>query len=92
MLADDAAIRPQSLRRAMLAPDRYLAALLAEIPDEDLAAELGAARCCVWKLRFCGWPRVDRWENDLGLMAALVGADVGRLEGLLQRCGVQPPC
>ena len=43
----------------MLKPDRYLAAVLGEIPDADLAIAIGALPTQVWKLRLarCGRPR-----------------------------------
>ena len=64
-----------ALRRAMLRPDRYLAAALAEWPDEDLAAETGADPGKVWQLRLCGWPRNSAWAADVRQLAALVDAD-----------------
>jgi hypothetical protein len=55
--AEDSGLRPvpraQLIRRAMLHPERYLAAALAEWPDEDLAASCGAAPARVWLLRLC---------------------------------------
>jgi hypothetical protein len=90
MLADDSALRAQSLRRAMLRPDRYLAAALAEWPDEDLAYARRADPVQVWRLRLCGYPRSDRWHHDTQQLAALVGADVGLLRTLLRALGVRP--
>ena len=90
MVADGRAHRARLLRRAMLQPDRYLAAALAEIPDEDLAAELGADRRQVWRLRFASYPRADRWDLGLEAFAALLDTDVERLAALLQRVGVRP--
>ncbi|SRR5713101_5546689 len=48
---DHQALRAHTIRRAMLHPDRYLAAVLAEIPDEDLAYAIGALPGRVWQLR-----------------------------------------
>jgi hypothetical protein len=78
----------QALRQAMRRPDHYLAALIAEIPDEDLASELSADPNQVWQLRLCGYPRAERWAEDLGQMAALVDASADRLDALLRRLGV----
>lgn len=80
----------QAIRQAMRAPDRYLAAVLAEWPDEDLSVEIGADRHLIWQLRLCGYPRAERWAADLVDLALLVDADPKRLEALLQRLGVQP--
>jgi hypothetical protein len=80
----------QAIRQAMRAPDRYLAAVLAEWPDEDLAAELGADRHLIWQLRLCGYPRAERWAADVVDLALLVDADPRRLEALLRRLGVRP--
>ena len=68
----------------MRAPDRYLAAALAERPDEDLAAELSCPRAYVWRLRLMGWPRTDHWDADVQLMAAAISADARALGALLR--------
>jgi hypothetical protein len=90
MLADDPPLRAHTLRRAMLRPDRYLAAALAEWPDEDLAYATRAEPGQVWRLRLCGYPRADRWPHDTAQLAALVGAGVGLLRTLLRVLGVRP--
>src|SRR5438270_27517 len=69
--------RAQTLRRAMLRPDRYLAAALAEWPDDDLAYATRGHAAAMWRLRLCGYPRADQWHRDTQQLAALVGADVG---------------
>jgi hypothetical protein len=79
-----------TIRRAMLRPDRYLAAALAEWPDEDLAYAIRSDPATVWKLRLCGYPRADRWHHDTVQFAALVGAAVGLLRTLLRALGVRP--
>jgi hypothetical protein len=90
-LDDDPHLRAHTLRRAMLRPERYLAAALAEIPDEHLAVAIGADPFKVWQLRFCGWPRPAHWGEDVARMAELVGANAALLAGLLVRVGVEPP-
>ena len=89
-LADNPALPARTLRRAMLRPDRYLAAALAEWPDEDLAYATRADPRQVWRLRLCGYPRRDRWQQDMQQLARLVGADVGLLRTMLQVLGVRP--
>lgn len=93
-MLDHQALRAHTLRRAMLRPDRYLAAALAEWPDEDLAYATRADLATVWKLRLCGYPRADRWPAETAQLAAqlaaLVGADVGLLRTLLRALGVGP--
>ena len=83
-------LRQHTLRRAMLRPDRYLAAALAEWPDADLAYATRADLATVWKLRLCGYPRADRWRQDTAQLAAAVGADVGLLRTVLRALGVRP--
>jgi hypothetical protein len=73
-----------ALRRAMLRPERYLAAALAEWTDEVLAVELGCSPRVLWRLRLMGWPRADRWETDVQLMAEALGVETGRLAALLR--------
>lgn len=85
---DHQALRAHTIRRAMLQPDRYLAAALAEWPDEDLAYATGALPGQVWQLRLCGYPRSDRWAEDLQAMADLVDAVPGELERVLRQLGV----
>src|SRR3954470_24061193 len=84
----DRALVGQALRQAMRSPDRYLAAALAEWPDEDLAAALGADPASVWQLRLAGWPRLDRWADALAELAALVGTDAYLLGEFLQARGI----
>jgi hypothetical protein len=76
-----------TIRKAMAAPDRYLAAALAEETDASLAALLACAPPRVWRLRLMGWPRTDQWEADVADMAASIGADAELLGGLLRRLG-----
>src|SRR5438046_1384660 len=61
MLLHHQAVRAYTIRRAMLRPDRYVAAALAEWPDEDLAYAMRADRATVWRLRLCGYPRAGWW-------------------------------
>jgi hypothetical protein len=76
-----------TIRQAITAPDRYLAAALAEETDTSLAALLGCAPSRVWRLRLMGWPRADSWAADVTGMAEGVGADAERLGSLLRRLG-----
>jgi hypothetical protein len=76
-----------TIRKAITRPDRYLAAALAEQTDDELAAELGCSKTQVWRLRLLGWPRVERWDADVQLMAESLGAEVSRLAALLRRIG-----
>jgi hypothetical protein len=89
-LPDDTDRRARMLRRAMRHPTVYLAAALAEIPDEDLAAEISADPARVWQLRLCEWPRDNNWATDLRQMAALVGGDAHRLARLLLEVDERP--
>ena len=50
----DGDLRARAIRRAMLRPDVLLAAALAECPDADLAAAIGADVDRVWQLRLMG--------------------------------------
>ena len=90
MPLDHQALRAHTIRLAMLRPDRYLAAALAEWPDEDLAYATRADLTVVWQLRLCGYPRADRWHSETAQLARLVGADVGLLRTLLRALGVRP--
>ena len=90
MLADDAAPRAHSLRRAMLQPDRYLAAALAEWPDDHLADAMQADPGKIRRLRLSGPPRPSHWHRDTRRLAALVDADPGLLRIVLRLLGVQP--
>ena len=92
MLPDpaDSAARAELLRLASARPRRYLAAVLAGIPDEALARALDADPDRVWRLRLCGYPRPGRFTTDVLRQAALVGADAPALEALLRRVGVRP--
>ena len=74
-----------AIRRAMGTPDRYLAAALAELTDEWLAAELGCPVGRVWRLRLAGYPCADRWDQDVMAMATALDADAGRLGALLRQ-------
>jgi hypothetical protein len=87
---DHQAVRAYTLRQAMLRPDRYLAAALAEWPDEDLAYATRADPAQVWRLRLCGYPRADRWHHETAQLAVLVRADVGLLRTMLRALGVRP--
>jgi hypothetical protein len=89
-LLDQPALRARTIRQTMLCPDRYLAAALAEWPDEDLAYPMCADLAAVWQLRLCGYPRGDRWHAETAQLAGLVGADVGLLRTLLRALGVRP--
>jgi hypothetical protein len=91
MLADQPALRARVLRRAMRQPDRFLAAALAEIPDADLAAATGADPRRVYRLRLCGYPRMDRWAADVAQLAAHVDARPHELEAVLRQVGIAPP-
>ena len=73
-----------TIRKAMARPDRYLAATLAEHTDASLAALLGCSPRWVWRLRLMGWPRADRWDADVQLMAEATQADVGALAAPLR--------
>lgn len=89
-LADDAALRPRIIRQAMLRPNRYLAAALAEWPDEDLAYPMRGDPATLWRLRLCGYLRADQWARDTTQLAVLVGAELGLLRTLLRALGVRP--
>jgi hypothetical protein len=90
MPLDHQAPRGYTLRRAMLRPDRYLAALLAEIPDAELAIATGALPGRVGRLRLAGWPTTTRWAADVQALADLVDAVPLDLERLLLQVGVRP--
>jgi hypothetical protein len=79
-----------TLRQAMTRPDRYLAAALAEETDASLAAQLGCPTSVVYRLRLCGWPRADRWDADVALIADTLGADQSGLAGAIYSGGWQP--
>ena len=74
-----------TIRTAMARPDRYLAAALAEETDESLAALLGCPVGWVWRLRLAGWPRTDRWHEDVQTMASAIGGDPELLAALFRR-------
>ena len=86
----DLAARAELVRLAMVRPTRYLAAALAELPDEDLARELHADPEQVWRLRLAGHPRRGQLIADVYRLALLVDADPQALKALLQRVGVLP--
>jgi hypothetical protein len=76
-----------TIRKAMTRPDRYLAAVLAEETDVSLAAQIGCPASVVYRLRLCGWPRADRWDADIALIADTLGADRTQLASLLRAVG-----
>jgi hypothetical protein len=86
----DAGLRRRAIVRAMLRPDQLLAAALAELPDEDLAAAIGGDPARVWKLRVMSFPRDRSWAADVRAMAAAVDADALSLARLLMEVGVRP--
>ena len=71
-IGDNPGLRSAALRCAMLRPDTYLAALLAELPDEDLADAVGADVRLVWRLRLAVWPRQHRREQDITALATAI--------------------
>jgi hypothetical protein len=79
-----------SIRRAMSYPDAFLAAALAELTDEALAAALGCAPSVVWQLRLARQPRTGEWQADVARLAAAVGCPPRRLARLLRRLGPIP--
>jgi hypothetical protein len=89
-LADNPRLRARVIREAIGRPAHFLAAALAELPDEDLAAAIGASSARVWRLRLAGYPRTDQWERDIRILADLVGGDDRLLEALLVDVGVRP--
>jgi hypothetical protein len=74
-----------AIRQAMVEPRRYLAATLAEQTDERLGVLLGCAPTAVWRLRLASWPRPDRWDEDVQLMAEALWVQPARLASLLGR-------
>ncbi len=74
-----------TIRKAIARPDRYLAAALAEETDDSLAAVLGCSPRWVWRLRLAGWPRADRWDQDIQAMAAAIEGEPALLDQLLRR-------
>jgi hypothetical protein len=91
-LANDADLRAHLLRRAMLRPAVFLAAVLAEWPDEDLAAAIGADPLKVWHLRLCRHPTTEYWHEDVAQLATLVDGDASLLANVLAHAGVRRPC
>jgi hypothetical protein len=81
-------VRRNALRHAITQPARYLAVLLAELPDEDLAAELHANPRRVWLLRLCPRPRADHWAADVQELATLIEAPPDRVATLLTSRGI----
>lgn len=73
-----------SIRRAMSYPDAFLAAALAELTDEALAATLGCAPAVVWQLRLARQPRPSDWDGDVARLAGAVGCPPARLAALLR--------
>jgi hypothetical protein len=82
------ALITKAVRRAMCNSDRYLAATLAEWPDEDLAAAIAADPARIWLLRLAGWPRLEHWAADLDKLAAVASADAYLLGAFLQERGI----
>src|SRR3954453_17178400 len=76
-----------TIRKAMARPDRYLAAALAEETDASLAAQIGCPTSVVYRRRLCGWPRADRWDADVALMADTLDADRTHPQTLLRAVG-----
>ncbi len=89
MADSDRTVLAQAMRYAMRSPDRYLAARLAELPDENLADAVGADAQLVWRLRLSIWPRPRRWEQDIAALAAAIEASPARLEAFLIERGVK---
>lgn len=76
-----------TLRKAMTRPDRFLAAALAEETDASLAAQIGCPASVVYRLRLCGWPRVEQWDADVALIADTLDANRAQLAALLRAVG-----
>ena len=74
-----------TIRKAMAAPERYLAAALGEETDGSLAALLACSPDRVWRLRLMEWPRADHWAEDVADLAERIGADAELLSVLLER-------
>ena len=74
---DEPQLRARTVRRAMLRPERYL------------AAAIGADPVKVWQLRLCGWPQASVWADDVRRMADLVDGDPRLLERVLASVGVR---
>ncbi len=89
-LADNPRLRARVIREAIGRPAHFLAAPLAELPDEDLAAAIGASPAKAWRLRICGYPRRNSWADDIRRMAALVDGEPAKLERVLGQVGVRP--
>jgi hypothetical protein len=66
-------------------PDTFLAAALAELTDEALAAALGCAPAVVWQLRLARHPRPRDWDADVARLAGAVSCQPLRLTELLRR-------
>jgi hypothetical protein len=77
--------------RAMGQPERFLAALLGELPDEHLATLLQADERKVWLLRLAGWPTRHRWAEDIDGLARLIDGDPLRVDILLRALGADAP-
>ena len=91
MADSDRTVLAQAIRYAIRRPDRYLAALLAELPDEDLADAVGADAQLVWRLRLAVWPRRSRWDQDVAALATAIDTHPARLETFLVERGVERP-
>jgi hypothetical protein len=83
-------LRRFAIRQAMLWPDRFLAAALAEVTDEAIAAELGCPATEIWRLRLADRPRRSHWQADVARIARSVGANGQALGALLRRLGLGP--
>ena len=90
MLPDEVVFRAHTLRRAMLQPDRYLAAVLAEWPDEYPASAMQADPAKILRLWLSSPPRASHWHRDTRRLATLADADLDLLRYVLRLPGVQP--
>ena len=54
---------------------------------EDAKVVLGCPASVVYRLRLCGWPRADRWDADVQMIADTLDTDRGRLAALLRQLG-----
>jgi hypothetical protein len=66
-------------------PSIHLAAALGELPDLELALELGADPEKVWRLRLSMYPRSASWTADISRLAEAIGGDPILLDVLLRR-------
>ena len=89
-LWDDPEQWRRALRLSVLHPGRFLAAPLAPLTDEAMAAEIGADPGAVWRLRLAPRPRAASWRDDVQRLALALDANRHALEALLRRVGVHP--